>query len=191
MAFLSTIPQATDRIKDSQPQILANFVAIPTLLEINHVGFVGGSDDGKHIKVDFTNSATHPLVDAGQILLYNNSNELYVKKAGALAVEGIPFTKSSNTLIGYSYLPSGLLIKWGFISVTGSQTITVPAVPPYSSVYNIQLTAITSSPTDTDKTIVLKAWSIALGSLLMDVRGVKRLSNNDTQVSVYWSIIGV
>ena len=191
MAFLSTIPQATDRIKDSQPQILANFVAIPTLLEINHVGFVGGSDDGKHIKVDFTNSATHPLVDAGQILLYNNSNELYVKKAGALAVEGIPFTKSSNAVAGYSYLASGLLIRWGVSTVTGDDTIIVNAIPQYTSVYNIQLTARTNILSDTDKAIILKTRTLVAGVLTMNVRGAKRLSNNDTQVSVYWSIIGV
>ena len=47
MAYLNNIPQATDRIKDSQPQILANFAEIQTLVGVNHVNF-NAVDQGKH-----------------------------------------------------------------------------------------------------------------------------------------------
>jgi len=192
MPYISTIPQPTDRIKDSQPQILANFTAIPTLIEVNHVGFIGGANDGKHTKVDFTANTTHPLVAANQLLLYNNGNELYVKKAGALATPGIPFTKGINATQGYTYLPSGALIQWGATSVTGDDTITIASNPKFTAIYHVQVTSQSNDLLNNNRTVVLRTWTLNAGvSFSLNVTGVQRLSNTPTTVTCYWMVIGV
>jgi len=136
--YQETKPLATDKLSSSQADIQQNFQAIKDLIDINHETFNSGADpEGKHIKVDFTNSLTHPAVDATDVLLYNFANvrtaqqELYVKRTGALATEGVPFTAASFTSPGWSYLPSGLLIKWGsgITNNIGLTTITLPVGP--------------------------------------------------------------
>ena len=39
MAYNQNIPQPADQLKNSQPQLLANFQEINTILDVNHVGF--------------------------------------------------------------------------------------------------------------------------------------------------------
>jgi len=197
MAYISNIPQPTDAVKDSQPLILGNFTEIPTLLEINHIGFVGGADDGKHIKVDFTASATHPVVAANQLLIYNyvnpttTENELYVKKVGGLATAGIPFTASLDAAEGYTYLPSGILIRWGNDSGTGEFSITKNNAPKFSHIYNIQLTAKTSGVGDTNKAIVYQSSVLTGAGFTINVAAVERLSATPATVICHWMVIGV
>jgi len=119
-AYQETKPLATDKLSDSQADIANNFTAIKALVDVNHETFnSGASPEGKHIKADFTNSATHPAVAATDVLLYNYLNaltaqqELYAKRTGALATEGIPITAGSATSQGWTYLPSGIILKWG------------------------------------------------------------------------------
>src|SRR5438445_164595 len=53
MAYQSNIPQATDQLSVSQGDILNNFAALSTFLNINHVDFASG-DQGKHKWVTLT-----------------------------------------------------------------------------------------------------------------------------------------
>ena len=47
MAYSPNIPQPTDIPANSQPQLLANFQGINTLINVNHIGF-DVTDQGKH-----------------------------------------------------------------------------------------------------------------------------------------------
>ena len=117
-----------------------------------------------HIKADFTNSATHPAVAAGQLLLYNflypttAANELYVKKVGILTAPGIPFTASSKIAQGWTWLPSGMLLKWGTVAGSGLVTTAFPpgaTIPAFTAVLNVQLTINNTAITDIDAAVRL------------------------------------
>ena len=138
MAYNANIPQATDKLINSQADIKDNFTAINTLVNVNHIGF-DVANSGKHLNVDLPNSATHPLVAATELLLYNfvnpttTVNELYVKKAGALGVAGTAITARGGTTAGWTYLPSGLLVKWGTNTSQFDVTLNATPGPPFNA----------------------------------------------------------
>jgi len=82
------------------------------------------------------NSATHPAVTGTDLLIYNYLNtdtsaqELYVKKQAALGTAGIPFT-AKNMANGWTYLPSGLLVKWGSSNKSGLGSVDITTGPNY------------------------------------------------------------
>ena len=88
MAYQNNIPQPTQRLKDSQGDLLANFQALQTFLEVNHVTF-GSGDEGKHKWVSFPTQGSAPSFAGGEEGLYNlvyattAQNELYVHKQTA------------------------------------------------------------------------------------------------------------
>jgi len=143
MPAYNDTPQVPQQIDETQPLIRTNFTTLQSAIGINHVVPFTAANYGKHSKVDITAKATHDLVAATQLLLYNfvnpttTTNELYIKKAGALGVAGIPFTAATLAANnGWTYLPSGLLMKWGYGSGNGNQTINVNGWgPTFNNVY--------------------------------------------------------
>jgi hypothetical protein len=130
MPTYSIIPNATDIISQSQSQIQTNFQSIQTLIDVDHVDFSNGVNYGKHNKVTFPVQGTAPTFASGEVGLYNllpvsspvtGVDELYINKQNSGAAVQIPMTASilstngspaafSN---GWTYLPSGILLKWG------------------------------------------------------------------------------
>jgi hypothetical protein len=159
MAYNSNIPQPTDIPANSQSQILGNFVALKA--------FGNGYCD---LPVQATQPPTLPLTSVTDTALYNFSytatgssvanNETFIQTQvnGGASQKQIPMTAStlSNTvptsgLSGWTYLPSGILMKWGKVPVTMSLiyvTINMDSVsggPAFINVFNMQVTAFNSS----------------------------------------------
>jgi len=125
--YSENTPQSSDKINTTQPIIQSNFQAIDELIGENHVGFnVDGF--GKHTVVEMPVQGAAPTFATDENGFYNllnattGKNELYIHKQrqGVAAGESIPFSASvlSNTVTasctnGWSYLPSGLLVRWG------------------------------------------------------------------------------
>ncbi len=119
MAYDSTVPAATQRIDQSQSIIQANFAAL--------VSFGNGY-------AELSNQISAPTFSAGNDGLYTKSfattstNEMYIHiQRPAAATIDVPFTasKMSNTAYassdnGWTYLPSGLLMKWGSVNATSA-----------------------------------------------------------------------
>lgn len=159
MAFQPNIPAATDIKSQSQSDIQGNFQAIQTLVGINHVNF-GAADQGKHNLVTFPLTSTSPAAPvfaATEEGLYNlvnattSKNELYVHRQTVDAPTDIPFTASilSNTAVassdnGWTYLPSGLLLKWGRVSAPTASVAITPTVtsggPNFTRVFRVMVT---------------------------------------------------
>lgn len=123
MSYNPSIPQPTDIPANSQPQILANFQAINTLVDVNHVAF-DQPDQGKHKWVSFPDQLLAvPATLNTEIALFSASNvntgniELNLVRQNNGAV--IPFTATDGTANGWTMLPSGILMKWGTSSVVG------------------------------------------------------------------------
>ena len=168
MAYQNNIPQATDRLKDSQSDIQDNFAEIETLVTVNHVDF-GNPDQGKHKWVTFPVQGGAPSFATGEDGLYNlpyNNvgsggpqllNELFVHKqvAGGASVD-IPFTASIlsqdaaplSGANGWSYLPSGILLRWANVTGTGPDTVTMDTAtfPGFNTLYNVIITPVPTGP---------------------------------------------
>ena len=135
MAYTANIPQPTDQINNSQPQLLANFQSIDTLVNVNHVNFDDPSgNQGKHKWSAYPGpspSYTPPVV-AGEVTLFNSLdtttgvNELTIIKSNGnqvFATESIlsPNTPPTQLGIGWTRFPSGILMVW---NVTNSAVTT-------------------------------------------------------------------
>ncbi len=157
MPYNGNIPQPTDQISQSQNQILDNFTAIQTVVAVNHVTFDDPSgNQGKHKWVSFPVQTGAPSFAAGEnglySLAYNNNtttkNEIFTHKQTSSGTQNIPFTAgilSANsapaTLTpGWTYLPSGILLKWSANEVANG--LTVINFPAGAPVFNVCMTVI-------------------------------------------------
>lgn len=141
MAYNSNIPQANNRIKDSQPNLLENFKSIESFVGVNH-GTFNAVDEGKHKFVTFPVQASAPATAGGDWNMYSflnaltARNELYVTNTSG---QSSSFTASilstnpnpSQNTAGWTMLPSGIMMKWGYFNgVTGLNTLNF-AGPPF------------------------------------------------------------
>jgi hypothetical protein len=148
MAYLDNIPQPNDQISVSQGQILANFSALKTLIDVNHITF-DIPDQGKHKLVTFPDNAGPHATGATEINLNNEVDatstyqEIYITRDRGGA-ENYPFTAGLNVESGYTILPSGLLLKWGMTPgflAAGTNLINFPVVPTIPVFGAVSLTA--------------------------------------------------
>lgn len=144
------IPNASDRIDQSQAQLKENFTQIKTLIDVNHVTF-GAAGQGKHALVTFPNLAAPAAPAGNDINIYNatvgGNPELNIYKTGGSA---IPFTQSASAgTSGWTYLPSGMKIVWGQDTIAGATSTkttlfsSVAGFPGFTgAALSIQLTRI-------------------------------------------------
>jgi hypothetical protein len=194
MAYNNNIPQPTDQISVSQGQILDNFEAISTLIDVNHVGFNLG-DQGKHTFVTMVDqtSVMLPFINS-EVGLYNvvdattSINQLFISyvnsastrkqypiSASILSTNASPATNSN----GWAYLPSGVLLKWGYqIIPGGNSAIPINAIgPAYTiNVFNVQMTP--------GNVAAVGSYVRSATTAAINVTGANNNSN------VYWYTIG-
>lgn len=143
--MLNNVPQSTQSLGQTQSLIQANFSVIDTAFTVNHVPYNDGSgNQGKHKLVDFPVQAAAPSFAATDTGFYNKvpaapfplttKQETFVHVQSFSGAQDIPMTASilstsTPTVFssGWSYLPSGLIIKWAAnVSCTGLQVVTFP-----------------------------------------------------------------
>jgi len=150
MAYNANIPAASDLISQSQSQILANFQALSP---------VGNGYLDMPVKV------SAPTFGAGDTGFYNlnnattSTNETYLilnrtAPADAPAFVAMSASKLSDTAMassgnGWSYLPSGLLIKWGVVAAATASVAITPTVtsggPNFNRVFTVYVTGLDTS----------------------------------------------
>jgi len=157
MPYNPNIPQANDQISVSQGQLLANFQSINTYLTVNHVPFPA-ADMGKHAFVEMPLQAAAPVSAANEQSFYNlipTANpltaipELFLNKQSNAGVMQIPMASSilstatpGNGAPGWTYLPSGIIIKWGIVAVIGNAgggTAIYDATIPFTAFFAVTL----------------------------------------------------
>lgn len=147
MAYNSLIPQPTDRLKDSQPAILGNFTALSSF----GVGYCDMPAQGATPVFAVGNDGLYTFLNPTTAV-----NEIYIHKQSVDAPTEVPFSasKMSNTAIascdnGWSYLPSGLLLKWGSMNMTTATVAVTPTVtsggPNFNRVFRVMLSGFDSS----------------------------------------------
>ena len=200
MAWQPTKPLSTDNVSAGPAVLTGNWVALQNIIGIDHVTFAAAANQqGKHRKVTFPVQAAAPPFLAGELGLYNlplanaatTRNQLFIHKQLFIGTENIPFAASirdNKTLVnigndGYTYLPSGIIIKWGRVELMGP---AVPAVVNYNVPGDLgpaitREFCITSTMIGADPSAV-SVSTPALGTL--------NCYGTDGR-NVYWMIIGV
>lgn len=124
MAYNQNIPQGSDKISVSQSDILGNFQALAPFGN----GYAEFALQGSVPSFSGTSNGMYTFLYATTAV-----DELFIHKHSVDAPTNIPFTasKMSNTAVvscasGWSYLPSGLLVKWGVYHPSNGSIALVP-----------------------------------------------------------------
>lgn len=121
MAYNANIPQPGDQLKNSQPQILANFQEINTALAVNHVGF-NVADQGKHKFIQMPQQGANPTTAATEYAmftkagLFSGSTETLLRKPNNGTTVNITEKRLSAT-DGWYQLPSGIIVKYQKVDI--------------------------------------------------------------------------
>jgi hypothetical protein len=201
MAYNPNIPQATDVLSQSQGDLLNNFMAINTFVIVDHAGF-SDPNEGKHNKVTFPVQNPAPTFLAGEIGLYSflnpvtSANELYVANSASPSV-ATPMTASilstnanpGNNVSGWTYLPSGLLLKWGNVTANGNTAFLFPVaadIPVFTNVMSMQITTYANSGLDSNTFARLSAFT----NVGFNVYGSARITMTAASASFQYLAIG-
>lgn len=178
MAYLPNIPQSTDKLSVSQGNILNNFTILGAIAgNSNPSSNSINSSAGFNWILLASQGAVPPSgasFPAGSVALYSapspitSQNELYVNKTNQATVVQIPVTASVLSVTsapvvfsnGWSYLPSGILLKWGGnITANGLLTVTFPTganIPAFTTCISVFLTLEDGTSGDANRSIRLQ-----------------------------------
>ena len=133
MPAYQDIPLATDKLSVSQDDIKNNFLVIKALVDVNHNTFAAGvSPEGKHKFVTMPEQGAAPATLANEGAVYTKvgtaptaRTELFFRRES----DGAELNMTSGTTVGggtkgWSYLPSGILMKWGYKSANDEDDVT-------------------------------------------------------------------
>lgn len=203
MSFLPTIPQATDQLSISQANLLNNFVILGAIAGNSNASSASINTSGTNSGFNWiylpNNSATPPTgssFPSGQVALYGSANgttghnELYINKtiAGPTIVQ-IPATAYfANSTSGWTYLPSGVLMIWGFGTIVSGGTLTVnyssvTGFPGFSTGATPTVTRYRASVPPADAFVVVSAYSTSSFTV--------QSSTGNNSVSFLWTAIGI
>lgn len=163
MAYNRNIPQPTDLISNSQPQLLANFQSIDsgstqtgTGFSRNHVTLTDSTNGGLHNRIDFYENIATPsisgfvaslyplLVSSASELAYTNAGGTTQITSGSNAIwkggSGTGLVSVTLAQSGQLNLPNGLQYRWGFVTGLNDGS-TVSFTPAFSNAcFGVQVT---------------------------------------------------
>lgn len=200
--YLPTIPQANDVISVSQGQLLTNFQQIDDGMGLgisnDHVSLTNATaaNRGHHAQVRFVEVAD-PTTAVSQLALYAKdvagSPRLFIREQSSGTIYQLNAGTPSNATIGHSWLPGGLLIKWGSFTTAVSilQTLTYATgatIPAFSAApYSFQ--AMVESPAGSERVFinVRQGTNTATG---IQINTVDQGGGNIGARTLYWVAIG-
>lgn len=150
------IPLATNNPSNDQPNMQTNTNAINTILAVDHYPF-NDSRGGTHKQVSLTNESAPGIPAGSSGVLYSNlangqSWPFWQNSLGTFQILG----QDSILTTGYTTLPGGLIMEWGFGTLPGSSnptgTITFPLQFP-NACFNVQVSLNANSNTSQANTI--------------------------------------
>lgn len=177
--MLNNVPVPGQTLGNSRDLINANFAAINTAFGVNHVTYNDGSgNQGKHNLLELIVQAATPTFAATETGLYNKvpaapfpltaKQETFIHLQSNSGAHDVPMTASILSTAtpaalssGWSYLPSGLIVKWSSnISCTGLQTVNFPVggnIPAFTICLAVVPQIADGGAGDVNKAVALKA----------------------------------
>lgn len=196
MAYKEDIPQSTDVISNSQADLLGNFQIIKQLIDKNHATF-GSPQQGKHNVVMMPVQTPVPVLDAGDAALYTLSSplgigvspELFLRRPSGPGAD-VPLTPRFANANGWSYLPSGILLKWGNGTGSGNFTLNFDVqaeVPVFTGVVNALVSTFDTSTGQVDTAVRLSE----ITNTFIRVYCSARTSTGAVSVNFRYLVIGI
>lgn len=200
MPYIPNKPLSTETLADSQPVINSNFTLADTYFGVDHQAFSAATRNGEHNKISFIGvspAGVVPTTTEGITLIAEleptrNKYILHQKQNSAAGGGSDASYQLTNTAVplsasdGYSYLPGGILMQWGFATLTGDLTaikFSLIGLLDYDAApYSISLVGTRSNSGTYD--ICLNT-----GSLTSTGFTIRRASSSSI-TKVYWMCIG-
>lgn len=120
MSYNPNIPQPSDIPSQSQAQFLVNFQQLNTIFDVDHVPYndADTADRGKHDKSTYVEQGSDPTTAANELALYSKDDgsgntRLFLRQESAGTVIQISGANPSASANGTTFLPGGLILKWG------------------------------------------------------------------------------
>ena len=197
MAWQPSKPANNDLVFNSvgSTAIRGNFEAIDTAWDINHVG-IDDTNEGKHgpIHIIETSEPTTGTSEAA-LYLYDTSltlnyGELFFKRDSRSGENAYPITAAERDTSGWTYLPSGILLKWGTASGTGSVGYFFPTgstYPEFSEIYHVFCTVVNNGSGDTNEAVRIQ-W---MSTTAFQFYTSSRSSTGSKAATFSWLAIGL
>lgn len=147
--YTPAIPQGGDIISQSQPLILGNFQSLNTSNSVNHVAF-NDANQGKHKFLQMPDQSSDPTTAANELALYSKElsavSTLYFRKESDGTVIQLTGIDPVKALEGTTFLPGGVVLKWGTATINVAASTVNFAAPTFpNAVYSLALTVGNSS----------------------------------------------
>lgn len=182
--MLNDVPQAGQTLGITQPLIRNNFSTIDTVFSVDHVSY-NSTGAGKHNKVTFPVQGAAPVFLAGEYGLYNlnyadsGSNELFVTDSAGVS---FPMTAALFNQDGWTYLPSGIIMQWGFGNANPNTQTQINFSKQFPTVaYIVQITQFTFMSVVTPNTLTV-------GQPITNHHF--NVNNSGAAASLYWFAVG-
>lgn len=192
MTFNAAIPQATDLISNSQSQIQTNFSQSNTAFGIDHTAFDVVSNQGKHKKSTYVEQGADPATLADEMALYSKDlagvTTLYLRKENNGTVVQISGQDPTSATSGSSFLPGGIVIKWGTFSIGGSGTATPTFATAFPNNCFVVVPAVIDSGSPTVADSAVYAYNYTVNGF--SATGTKRVSRTALALTASYIAIG-
>jgi hypothetical protein len=121
------IPFATNKPSVDQPDMQINTNSIASIIGTDHLTFgtaTGSQIDGYHNIIHFNTQLNDPNAIPGTGQLYTRTisgdQELFYESGNGIKSQLTSPSGTSPGFIGYTFLPGGIIMQWGFINGTHS-----------------------------------------------------------------------
>lgn len=192
MTYNPNIPQATDIISQSQGQILTNFNQANTIFDVDHITFdaVAAANRGKHDKSTYVELAADPVTVFNEVAVYSKDlagfTRLFLRQENNGTVIQTSGRDPTIAVNGETYLPGGLLMKWGQSVCNGNTAIAFPTAFPVGC-FVVLAQPIDSNPAIANGYVYVSAFAAAG----FTATGVRRTSLAAAGVTFSYLAIGL
>lgn len=197
MAYQSNKPLPTDRLKDSQSDIQANFLSLYNAWIVNHVTF-DDANAGKHAYIQFPEQVSNPTTSSNEIALFSKENggvaQLFLRRESNGTVVNITNDLSATTN-GWTRLINGLILKWETFTVPRNTLSTVtfavnPAIPAFTTLFSVTASqSFGPGPTLSDLNTAISVGNFTATSFQVYPRAIGLPSSGD--INVCYQAIGI
>ncbi len=153
---LNNVPLTGQTLGVTRVPINQNFNVIDAAFLVDHVAY-NLTDQGKHKQVTMPVSVSSPATLASEVALFSRTSTLTLAPEIAWRRQSsgsvVEFTGGLLASSGWTYLPSGVLLKWGHTSATGLTNVTFPVganIPAFTNIFSMQVTTAYVNTSDGD-----------------------------------------
>lgn len=159
--YIDNLPTANQTFAQTQPLINRNFTIIDTAFSVDHTAMTSNTNQGNHVKVTLISGADPAAVNQGPIFYSKQvtypgpltKNELFFRQAIGDGSNIVQLTDMANAIAvsasGSTFLPGGVIIKWGSVTGKPAGTAFTFSTPFLSNVFSLTLGNFNTGPTTT------------------------------------------